>query len=130
LKRASRAPNDSIPSKSSSSQLASSPVAAGTESRREDGDQEAEAANGRDGQGHGREAEAEAEEEDLAREVSRAESFSSPAAMQDDLVGRVADVVAAAGDQATSFVILGSIVVPLAILTAVCWFFWKHRHDD
>jgi len=45
--------------------------------------------------------------------------------------GRAAtDVVSAAGDQATAFVILGSIVIPLAILTAVCWFFWKHRHDD
>ena len=52
------------------------------------------------------------------------------AAMQDDLVGRAADVVAAAGDRATAFVIFGSIVIPLAILTAVCWFFWKHRHDD
>jgi hypothetical protein len=50
--------------------------------------------------------------------------------MQDDLVGRADDVVAAAGDQATAFVIFGSIVIPLAILTAVCWFFWKHRHDD
>ncbi|MEK6276115.1 MAG: hypothetical protein AABM30_12415 [Actinomycetota bacterium] len=50
--------------------------------------------------------------------------------MQDDLVGRAADVVAAVGDQATAFVILGSIVIPLAILTAVCWFFWKHQHDD
>ena len=30
---------------------------------------------------------------------------------------------------ATAFVIFGSIVIPLAILTAVCWFFWKHRHD-
>jgi hypothetical protein len=50
--------------------------------------------------------------------------------MQDDLVGRAADVVAAAGDQATAFVIVGSIVIPLAVLTAVCWFFWKHRHDD
>jgi hypothetical protein len=39
-------------------------------------------------------------------------------------------LVLASGDQATSFVILGSIVVPLAILTLVCWFFWKHRHDD
>jgi uncharacterized paraquat-inducible protein A len=38
--------------------------------------------------------------------------------------------LAAAGDQATSFVVLASIVVPLAVLTAVCWFFWKHRHDD
>jgi hypothetical protein len=51
--------------------------------------------------------------------------------MQDHLMGRVAtDVVSAAGAQATAFVILGSIVIPLAILTAVCWFFWKHRHDD
>ena len=51
--------------------------------------------------------------------------------MQGHLMGRAAtDVVAAAGDQATAFVILGSIVIPLAILTAVCWFFWKHRHDD
>jgi hypothetical protein len=40
------------------------------------------------------------------------------------------DLVFAAGDQATALVILGSIVVPLAILTAVCWFFWKHRHHD
>jgi hypothetical protein len=40
------------------------------------------------------------------------------------------EVLAARGDQATAFVILGSIVVPLAVLAAVCWFFWKHRHDD
>jgi hypothetical protein len=45
-------------------------------------------------------------------------------------VGRAADVVAAGVDRATAFVILGSIVIPLAILTAVCWFFWKHRHDN
>jgi energy-converting hydrogenase Eha subunit A len=38
--------------------------------------------------------------------------------------------VFATGDQATSFVILGSIIIPLAILTALCWFFWKHRHDE
>ncbi|MDP9223605.1 MAG: hypothetical protein M3P18_07060 [Actinomycetota bacterium] len=49
--------------------------------------------------------------------------------MQDDLVGELR-IVAAAGDQATAFVIFGSIVIPLAILTAVCWFFWKHRHHD
>ena len=36
----------------------------------------------------------------------------------------------AQGDQATSFVILGSIVVPLALLGLICWYFWKHRHDD
>jgi hypothetical protein len=45
-------------------------------------------------------------------------------------VGRAANVVAAGVDRATALVILGSIVIPLAILTAVCWFFWKHRHDD
>jgi len=51
--------------------------------------------------------------------------------MQDHLMGRAAtDVVSAAGGQATAFVILGSIVIALASLTAVCWFFWKHRHDD
>ena len=51
--------------------------------------------------------------------------------MQDHLMGLAAtDVVSAAGDQATALVILGSIVIPLAILTAVCWFFWKRRHDD
>ena len=40
------------------------------------------------------------------------------------------DVVAAAGDRAIAVVIVASIVVPLAVLTGVCWFFWKHRHDE
>jgi hypothetical protein len=39
-------------------------------------------------------------------------------------------VVAAAVDQATALVILASIVIPVAVLSVVCWFFWKHRHDD
>jgi hypothetical protein len=39
-------------------------------------------------------------------------------------------VIAARGDQATELVILGSIVIPLAILGVVCWYFWRHRHDD
>jgi uncharacterized paraquat-inducible protein A len=39
-------------------------------------------------------------------------------------------VLAAGGDQAIAVVLVASIVVPLAILTAVCWFFWKHRHDE
>jgi hypothetical protein len=30
----------------------------------------------------------------------------------------------------TSFVILGSIVVPLVALGLISWYFWKHRHDD
>jgi len=42
----------------------------------------------------------------------------------------VFEVLAARADQATAFVILGSIVVPLAVLAAVCLFFWGHRHDD
>jgi len=27
-------------------------------------------------------------------------------------------------------VILGSIVIPLAALALICWYFWKHRHDE
>ena len=38
--------------------------------------------------------------------------------------------LAAAGDQAIAAVVVASIVVPLAILGVVLWFFWKHRHDD
>jgi hypothetical protein len=41
-----------------------------------------------------------------------------------------ADMLAANGDQATAFIILGSIIVPLVLLAMVCWFFWTHRHDD
>jgi hypothetical protein len=40
------------------------------------------------------------------------------------------DMLAANGGQATAFIILGSIVVPLVLLAVVCWFFWIHRHDD
>lgn len=39
-------------------------------------------------------------------------------------------MIAAAGDQAIAAVIVGSIIVPLAILGLVLWYFWKHRHDD
>jgi heme/copper-type cytochrome/quinol oxidase subunit 2 len=39
-------------------------------------------------------------------------------------------LVAASGDQATAIVILGAIVIPVAVLGWLCWFFWKHRHDD
>ena len=31
---------------------------------------------------------------------------------------------------ATGFVILLSIVVPLILLGVVCWIFSQHRHDD
>jgi uncharacterized paraquat-inducible protein A len=39
-------------------------------------------------------------------------------------------LLAARGDQGIAVVLVASIVVPLAILTAVCWFFWKHRQDE
>jgi uncharacterized paraquat-inducible protein A len=39
-------------------------------------------------------------------------------------------LLAARGDQATALVILASIVIPLAVLGGVCWYFWVHRHDD
>jgi uncharacterized paraquat-inducible protein A len=39
-------------------------------------------------------------------------------------------IVAASGDGAIAVVIVASIVVPLAVLGWLCWFFWKHRHDD
>jgi uncharacterized paraquat-inducible protein A len=39
-------------------------------------------------------------------------------------------LLAASGDQAIAVVILASIVVPALVLGWLCWFFWKHRHDD
>jgi uncharacterized paraquat-inducible protein A len=42
----------------------------------------------------------------------------------------VLSTIAASGDQAIAFVILASIVIPLAALGWLCWFFWKHRHDE
>jgi uncharacterized paraquat-inducible protein A len=42
----------------------------------------------------------------------------------------VLSLLAARGDQATALVILASIVIPLAVLGAVCWYFWSHRHDE
>jgi uncharacterized paraquat-inducible protein A len=42
----------------------------------------------------------------------------------------VLSLLAARGDQATALVVLASIVIPLAVLTGVCWYFWRHRHDE
>jgi hypothetical protein len=42
----------------------------------------------------------------------------------------VLSLLAARGDQATALVILASIVIPLAVLSGVCWYFWRHRHDE
>jgi uncharacterized paraquat-inducible protein A len=35
----------------------------------------------------------------------------------------------ASGDFAVQLVIAASIVVPLAILAVVCWWFWRHRKE-
>jgi uncharacterized paraquat-inducible protein A len=40
------------------------------------------------------------------------------------------NVVVSSGEQATALVILGSIVIPLLAVTWLCWFFWRHRHDE
>jgi uncharacterized paraquat-inducible protein A len=42
----------------------------------------------------------------------------------------VLSLLAARGDQATALVVLASIVIPLAALGSLCWYFWHHRHDD
>jgi multisubunit Na+/H+ antiporter MnhC subunit len=39
-------------------------------------------------------------------------------------------VVATSGDLAVQVVILLSIVVPVATLAILCWWFWRHRHDE
>jgi hypothetical protein len=33
------------------------------------------------------------------------------------------------GDLALNLIILSALVVPFPILGAVCWWFWKSRHD-
>jgi uncharacterized paraquat-inducible protein A len=42
----------------------------------------------------------------------------------------VLSLLAVRGDQATALVILASIVIPLAALGGLCWYFWRHRHDE
>jgi hypothetical protein len=42
----------------------------------------------------------------------------------------VISLLAGGGDRATELVILASIVIPLAALGWLCWFFWVHRHDE
>jgi len=36
----------------------------------------------------------------------------------------------ASGNGATAVVIVGSIVIPLLTVAWLCWFFWRHRHDE
>jgi hypothetical protein len=47
-----------------------------------------------------------------------------------NLPADVLSLLAARGDQATALVVLASIVIPLAVLGGVCWYFWRHRHDE
>jgi uncharacterized paraquat-inducible protein A len=49
---------------------------------------------------------------------------------REGITSSVLSTIAVSGDQAIAFVILGSIVIPLAALGWLCWFFWKHRHDE
>jgi hypothetical protein len=42
----------------------------------------------------------------------------------------VTTLAAVSGGTATAVVILGSIVFPLVAVGWLCWFFWRHRHDD
>jgi uncharacterized paraquat-inducible protein A len=42
----------------------------------------------------------------------------------------VLSLLAARGDQATALVVLASIVIPLAALGGLCWYFWRHRDDE
>jgi hypothetical protein len=39
-------------------------------------------------------------------------------------------LVGSSGDQAIAVVIVASIVIPGVALAWLCWFFWKHRHDE
>jgi hypothetical protein len=38
-------------------------------------------------------------------------------------------IVTASGDFGVQLVIAASIVVPLAILAVICWWFWRHREE-
>jgi hypothetical protein len=42
----------------------------------------------------------------------------------------VMTLAAVSGGTATAAVILGSIVFPLVAVGWLCWFFWRHRHDE
>jgi hypothetical protein len=42
----------------------------------------------------------------------------------------VMTLAAVSGGTATAVVILGSIVLPLVAVGWLCWFFWRHRHDE
>ena len=34
------------------------------------------------------------------------------------------------GSAAFTAVIVSALVVPIPVLGAICWWFWKHRHDQ
>ena len=62
--------------------------------------------------------------------ASRLESGEDTPGTSRSSPGMMVDMLAANGDRATAFIVLGSIVIPLAVLAVVCRFFWTHRHDD
>jgi hypothetical protein len=77
----------------------------------------------------------------VTRDTQAGVTFAHTGPNDDDQRGRtllgerrsraaVLSTIAASGDQAIAFVILGSIVIPVAALGWLCWFFWKHRHDE
>jgi hypothetical protein len=39
-------------------------------------------------------------------------------------------IATANGDRYVGYVVLASIVVPVAVVAGLGWFFWRHRHDD
>jgi len=39
-------------------------------------------------------------------------------------------LLASSGDRATAVILAAALVVSLVVLAWVCWFFWRHRHDD
>jgi len=41
-----------------------------------------------------------------------------------------ASLAASSGGQAIAIVIVASIVIPGVALGWLCWYFWKHRHDE
>jgi hypothetical protein len=71
-----------------------------------------------------------ARERQALSRLQSAQSSCRSSTVESSLGSIMVDMLAANGGQATAFIILGSIVVPLVLLAVVCWFFWIHRHDD
>ena len=61
---------------------------------------------------------------------SRRAAQHVPSWDQDTRMVGLGSLVASGGGQAIAIVILASIVIPAVALGWLCWFFWKHRHDQ